>query len=48
MTASPLLLDHADHVLFLEGGEVTAEGTHRELLASTPAYRSTVIRGEDE
>ncbi|GAA4348230.1 ABC transporter ATP-binding protein [Angustibacter luteus] len=48
MTASPLLLDHADHVLFLDGGAVVAEGTHRELLASTPAYRHTVIRGEDE
>ncbi|WP_460458871.1 ABC transporter ATP-binding protein [Angustibacter peucedani] len=48
MTASPLLLDHADHVVFLEGGEVAAEGTHRELLASSVAYRSTVIRGEDE
>jgi ABC-type multidrug transport system fused ATPase/permease subunit len=48
MTASPLLLDHADHVLFLDGGEVVAQGTHRELLSSTPAYRHTVIRGEDE
>ena len=48
MTASPLLLDHADHVVFLEGGEVVAEGSHRELLASSHAYRHTVIRGDDE
>jgi len=48
MTASPLLLDQADHVVFLEGGEVAAEGTHRGLLTTSPAYRSTVTRGEDE
>ncbi len=48
MTASPLLLDHADQVVFLDGGGLVAEGTHRELLASHPAYRRTVIRGEEE
>lgn len=48
MTASPLLLDHADHVVFLDGGQVVAQGTHRELLAGNPSYRRTVIRGEDE
>jgi ABC-type multidrug transport system fused ATPase/permease subunit len=48
MTASPLLLDQTDHVVFLDGGSVAAEGTHRELLANHPAYRRTVIRGEDE
>jgi ABC-type multidrug transport system fused ATPase/permease subunit len=48
MTASPLLLDQTDHVIFLDGGAVAAEGTHRHLLASQPAYRRTVIRGEDE
>ncbi len=48
MTASPLLLDQVDHVLFLDGGELAAEGTHRELLATNRAYRRTVVRGEDE
>lgn len=48
MTASPLLLDHADHVVFLDGGVVVAEGSHHRLLRSCPAYRSTVTRGEDD
>jgi ABC-type multidrug transport system fused ATPase/permease subunit len=48
MTASPLLLDQADHVAFLHGGRVVAEGSHRDLLARSRAYRRTVIRGEDE
>jgi ABC-type multidrug transport system fused ATPase/permease subunit len=48
MTASPLLLDHADHVVLLDGGTVAAEGTHRELLGTHPGYHRTVIRGEDE
>ena len=47
MTASPLLLDQADRVLFLQGGIVTARGTHHELLHTNPAYRAVVIRGED-
>lgn len=47
MTASPLLLDQADHVVFLEGGAVVAAGTHRELLATSAAYRSTVIRADE-
>jgi len=47
MTASPLLLDQVDHVLFLDGGELAAEGSHRDLLASSTAYRRTVVRGED-
>jgi ABC-type multidrug transport system fused ATPase/permease subunit len=48
MTASPLLLDQVDHVVFLDGGELAAEGTHRELLATNSAYRRTVVRGEDQ
>jgi ABC-type multidrug transport system fused ATPase/permease subunit len=48
MTASPLLLDQVDHVLFLQGGELAAEGTHRELLATSRDYRRAVVRGEDE
>jgi ABC-type multidrug transport system fused ATPase/permease subunit len=47
MTASPLLLDHAEHVVFLQDGVVAAEGTHRELLATVPAYSRTVTRGDD-
>ncbi|MEP6630874.1 MAG: ABC transporter ATP-binding protein, partial [Lapillicoccus sp.] len=47
MTASPLLLDHADRVLFLTDGVVAARGTHRELMHTVPAYRAVVVRGED-
>ena len=47
VTSSPLLLDHADRVVFLAGGRVRASGTHEELLATTPAYRSVVLRGEE-
>ncbi len=47
ITSSPLLLDHADRVVFLAGGRVRASGTHEELLDSTPAYRSVVLRGEE-
>jgi len=47
-TASPLLLGEADEVVFLEGGRVTASGTHHELLTSHAAYRDVVIRGEGD
>ena len=47
MTASPLLLDRADRVLFLQDGVVTASGTHHELMRDHPAYRAVVVRGED-
>ena len=47
ITASPLMLDQTDQVFFVEDGRVAAEGTHRELLRTTPAYRWTVTRGED-
>ena len=47
ITASPLMLDQTDHVFFVEDGGVVAEGTHRELLQTTPAYKWTVTRGED-
>jgi len=29
----------ADKILVLEGGRVVAEGTHQELMASSPIYR---------
>jgi ABC-type multidrug transport system fused ATPase/permease subunit len=46
-SASPLLLDQADHVALLVDGRVVAEGTHRHLLATVPVYRHAVVRGED-
>jgi ABC-type multidrug transport system fused ATPase/permease subunit len=46
VTTSPLLLDHADHVVYLEGGRVRAEGTHRDLLVEEPRYAATVTREE--
>jgi ABC-type multidrug transport system fused ATPase/permease subunit len=46
-TASPLLLDVCDEVAFLVGGTVVAQGTHGRLLSEVPAYRDTVIRGEE-
>ncbi|WP_151526230.1 ABC transporter transmembrane domain-containing protein [Serinicoccus kebangsaanensis] len=48
MTASPLLLHHADEVAFLVDGAVVATGTHDELVTGHPAYRSTVLRGDAE
>jgi ABC-type multidrug transport system fused ATPase/permease subunit len=47
-TASPLVLDQADRVLFLADGRVVASGSHRDLLRSSAEYRDTVTRGEDE
>ncbi|MEV6818961.1 ABC transporter ATP-binding protein [Nocardiopsis dassonvillei] len=44
VTTSPLLLDHTDRVQFVEEGRLTAEGTHRALLAECPGYAATVLR----
>ncbi|MER7331325.1 MULTISPECIES: ABC transporter ATP-binding protein [unclassified Micromonospora] len=46
-TTSPLVLDRADHVIFVEDGKVVAEGAHTALLDGEPRYRATVSRGED-
>jgi ABC-type multidrug transport system fused ATPase/permease subunit len=46
-TVSPLVLDRADIVVWLEAGRVAAQGTHRFLLEEIQAYRDTVTRGED-
>ncbi|MFG1962751.1 ABC transporter transmembrane domain-containing protein [Nonomuraea sp. NPDC049028] len=46
-TTSPLVLDRTDHVIYVENGRVLAEGTHRDLLATSPEYTATVTRGED-
>ncbi|PVG84732.1 multidrug ABC transporter permease [Nocardioides gansuensis] len=43
-TMSPLLLDTADEVAYLEDGRVVATGTHAELLESCPGYRAVVTR----
>jgi ABC-type multidrug transport system fused ATPase/permease subunit len=48
VTTSPLVLDRADRVVFVEEGRVAAEGTHRELLGASPASRDVVTRGESE
>jgi ABC-type multidrug transport system fused ATPase/permease subunit len=47
-STSPLVLDRADHVVFLSGGRVLAEGTHRGLLETCPEYAAVVTRGEDD
>jgi ABC-type multidrug transport system fused ATPase/permease subunit len=44
VTTSPLVLDRADRVVMFAGGHVVAEGTHRELLRASPAYRHLVTR----
>jgi ABC-type multidrug transport system fused ATPase/permease subunit len=46
-TSSPLMLDQADHVIYVEDGKVIAEGRHRALLESEPRYAATVTRGEE-
>ncbi len=47
VSTSPLVLDSADRVVFVEDGKVIAEGTHRELLAGEPRYHAVVTRGEN-
>jgi ABC-type multidrug transport system fused ATPase/permease subunit len=47
VTTSPLVLDQADEVAYVEGGVVRATGTHRDLLIDEPRYAATVTRGED-
>ncbi|GAA2075731.1 ABC transporter transmembrane domain-containing protein [Actinomadura alba] len=44
-TTSPLILDQADHVAYVENGSVVAEGVHRDLLQTHPGYAATVTRG---
>jgi ABC-type multidrug transport system fused ATPase/permease subunit len=46
-TTSPLVLDWADEVAFVEAGRVTAAGTHRNLLVASPRYAATVTREEE-
>ncbi|MGW0648972.1 ABC transporter ATP-binding protein [Streptomyces umbrinus] len=44
LTSSPALLDAADRVLVLDEGVITAEDTHRNLLAKDETYCSAVAR----
>ena len=48
MSASPLILDKADHVVYLRDGKVAAAGPHSRLMAEHPDYRRTVVRGEED
>lgn len=48
MTASPLLLHHSDRVALLDGGSITAAGSHDQLVASHRRYQHVVIRAMDE
>ncbi|MEO6997991.1 MAG: ATP-binding cassette domain-containing protein, partial [Terracoccus sp.] len=48
MTASPLLLHHADEVVLLVGGRVSERGQHADLLAGSATYRAVVVRGDLE
>jgi ABC-type multidrug transport system fused ATPase/permease subunit len=48
MTASPLLLHHADRVALLADGKIVATGTHDQLLATDPRYQGVVNRALDD
>lgn len=45
-TTSPILLDRADHVVYVESAKAVAHGTHGELLGD-PRYRAVVAREEE-
>ncbi|MHA7961309.1 ABC transporter transmembrane domain-containing protein [Streptomyces sp. L500] len=47
-TSSPLLLDRADRVVFLQEGRVATVGAHAELLRTDPSYRAVVTRRTEE
>jgi ABC-type multidrug transport system fused ATPase/permease subunit len=48
LTASPLLLDRVDEVIFVAAGRVVATGEHRTLLETEPQYRRAVTRQTEE
>jgi ABC-type multidrug transport system fused ATPase/permease subunit len=43
-TSSPLVLDQADRVVFVDGGTAAANGRHHDLLRTDPRYRAVVTR----
>lgn len=43
LTTSPALLAAADRVVVLQGGRITAEGTHADLMHTDADYRATVL-----
>jgi ABC-type multidrug transport system fused ATPase/permease subunit len=43
-STSPLVLDHAESVVYVEDGKVVGTGTHAELLDAEPRYRALVTR----
>jgi ABC-type multidrug transport system fused ATPase/permease subunit len=47
LTSSPLILDRADQVVFVDGGTAVATGGHHELLRTDPRYRAVVARETD-
>ncbi len=46
-TTSPVVLDRADHVVYVQGAKAVAQGSHGDLLADV-RYRSVVAREETE
>jgi ABC-type transport system involved in cytochrome bd biosynthesis fused ATPase/permease subunit len=44
LTSSPLVLDRADRVVFVDEGTAAAAGSHHELLRTQPRYRAVVTR----
>ncbi|MET7948927.1 ABC transporter ATP-binding protein [Micromonospora sp. NPDC005324] len=48
IATSPLLLGRADLVALLSAGQITATGSHADLLDDDPAYRHLVARGSEE
>ena len=46
-SSSPLMLDAVDEVALLVDGRIVANGTHADLLASSPEYRYVVTREAD-
>ncbi|WP_333768757.1 ABC transporter ATP-binding protein [Streptomyces sp. IBSBF 2435] len=46
-TSSPLVLDRADRVVFVDDGTAVAAGGHHELLRTDPRYRAVVTREAD-
>ncbi|MGH9017518.1 MAG: ABC transporter ATP-binding protein, partial [Acidimicrobiales bacterium] len=37
----------ADRVVLLDGGRIVADGTHTELLSSTPLYAEVLAQGDE-